>query len=1034
MIPRLLRALWTNRFSVLLLAALVLGAGWATLGRLAETVFPDLSFPKVVVLVSDGQVPVKLMLLAVTRPLELAAQGEPGVRVVRSQTGNGISKLHVYFTSGTDPELAYLLLQARLAHVKLPPGAAMTVRLQTPEVYPFAEYALVSDTTGSAAMQPVFAFQIRPALIGVPGVYKVSGTGRGWPEVNVRLSQRRLAAHDLSAAQVIAALRGAQGPFFSGVLQAYHQQFVVATDPRPADAKALARLMLPLGAPIGAPSASGARAPLALGDLARISTGPPPLIRQAAVAGWRHALVIDVQAQSGVDQVALGRAVRARVAALRRELPPGLRIVPIYDLSGLIASSLHDVWLALILGSAIAWGVVLVFLRRFAAALATLLVVPLSIAATLLVLHALGYGLNIMTLGGLTAAIGALVDHAIVVMERGMHAAAAPDAAGPDPAARRRRAIAGIAQILPAMTGATLTSCLVFVPLIALTGTIGLLFRQMAVTIVVALLASQAVALVVTPVLALWLASGKAPAPTTAGWEARLRRWYLRHLVRAMRRPWPAALVVAALAGVTGLALARLPTGFLPPWDEGVVSVPFRTPVGSSVAETTRVGRTLMRVALADPAVARASVVVGRSFANPRSVPNKGALALVLKQHRAASTQTVMARLHTAFRAADPALIALGGSQVMVNRLGDLSGAHAPLEVFLFGTDSAALHAAGARLAAAFRRSGKFQSIVFKSPSAGAEIAVRPGAVAGLDGLVPADLARALRLRLWGERAGFLLGGEQVLPIRVSTGPAAPPALGALGALPVRLPRAATPAYTPLAGLARLRTLGAVPFVTHQALVPDAYLWLRPAAGEGLSAAAADARAVIAGAHLPAGMTAVLGGYYRQQTRSFRQMAEVLSGTLLILLVLFGFQFGGQRFALPALAAIALAGPGALAALLVAGLNLDSTAFLGILLVFAIAVNNVILIFALRAHPGARHGPAQVALSAAARLRPILMTMLADIGGFLPLAIGIGRGTALLQPLAVAVMGGLALAVFSSLWVAPVLFAALHRWAPGKAA
>ena len=1043
MIRRLLSALWTNRFSVLLLAALVLGAGWASLGRLAETVFPDLSFPKVVVLVSDGQIPVKLMLLRVTRPLELAAQGEPGVRVVRSQTGNGLSKLHVYFTSGTDPELAYLLLQARLAHVTLPPGAVMTVRLQTPEVYPFAESALVSNTIASPAMQPVFAFQIRPALIGVPGVYKVSGAGRGWPEVHVRLSQRRLAAHDLTAGQVIAALRGAQGPFFSGVLQAYHQQYVVATAPRPTDAAALARLMLPLGAPIGQ---QGARAPLPLGALGTVRIGPPPPLHRAAVAGWRHALVINVQAQEGVDQVALGRVVRARIGALRRELPPGLHLVPIYDLSGLIASSLRDVWLALILGSVIAWAVVLAFLRRFAAALATLLVVPLSIAATLLVLHALGLGLNIMTLGGLTAAIGALVDHAIVVMERGMHEAAQPDtdasAAGRSDAEsraalRRQRAIAGVGAILPAMTGATLTSCLVFVPLIALTGTIGLLFRQMAITIVVALLVSQAVALVVTPVLALWLAAGKAPAPRTTGWEARLRRWYLRHLIRAMRRPWPAVLVVAALAGVTVLALARLPTGFLPPWDEGVVSVPFRTPVGSSVAETTRVGRTLMRVALADPAVARASVVVGRSFANPRAVPNKGALALVLKQHRAVSTQTVMTRLHAAFRAADPALIALGGSQVMVNRLGDLSGAHAPLEVFLFGADSAALHAAGARLAAAFRRSGKFQSIVFKSPSAGAEIAVRPGAVASLDGLVPADLARTLRLRLWGERAGFLLGGEQVLPIRVSTGRAAPPALGELGALPVRLPQAATPAYAPLASLARLRIHGSVPFVTHQALVPDAYLWLRPAAGEGLSAAAAEARAVIARAHLPAGMTAVLGGYYREQTRSFRQMAAVLAGTLLILLVLLGFQFGGQRYALPALAAIALAGPGALAALLLAGLNLDSTAFLGILLVFAIAVNNVILIFALGAHPGARpgtpHGPAQVARAAGAGLRPILMTMLADIGGFLPLAIGIGRGTALLQPLAVAVMGGLALAVFSSLWLAPVLFATLHRWVPGEA-
>ena len=157
MTARLLRALWTNRFSVLLLALLLLAAGFATLRVLPETVFPDLAFPKVVVLVSDGELPVKLMLLAVTRPLELAAQGEPGVRLVRSQTGNGLSKLHVYFASGTSSESAFLLFQARLARVRLPPGAHFTARLQTPEVYPFAEYALVSNRVDSAAMPRVAA-------------------------------------------------------------------------------------------------------------------------------------------------------------------------------------------------------------------------------------------------------------------------------------------------------------------------------------------------------------------------------------------------------------------------------------------------------------------------------------------------------------------------------------------------------------------------------------------------------------------------------------------------------------------------------------------------------------------------------------------------------------------------------------------------------------------------------------------------------------------------------------------------------------
>jgi cobalt-zinc-cadmium resistance protein CzcA len=1013
---RFLRGLWANRYSVLLLAALVLAAGVSVFKALPETVFPDVIFPKVAVLVTDSELPAKLMLLEVTRPLELMAQGEPGVRVVRSQTGNGLSKLHVYFSSATNPETAYLLLQARLANAHLPPGAKMSVLLQTPEVYPFAEYALVSNRVDSVTMQPLLAYQIRPALLTVPGVYKVSGTGRGWPEVQVRLSYRRLAAHGLTAAQVVSALRAAQGPFFSGALIARHQQIIVATDPRPANPAALARLTLPLG-PVGR---NGVRLPLALGALGTVRVGPPPLLVDAAVAHWRHALVIDIQPQVGVDQVVLGQQVHARIAALRSRLPPDVKLVRIYDLGGLISTSLHDVWVALILGSVIAWVVVLIFLRRVGAALATLVVVPLSIAATLIVLHLLGLGLNVMTLGGLTAAIGALVDHAIVVMERGMHAR------GSDVMARRRSAIAEAARILPAMTLATLTSCLVFVPLISLTGTIGLLFRQMAIAIVVALVASQVVAVVVTPVLAMWLA-GRGGATGVTGWDVRLRHWYLRHLVHGMRRPWSAAVAVVFLAGLGILGLALLPTAFLPPWDEGVVSVPYRTPVGSSVAETTRVGRTLMRIALADPAVKRASLVVGRSFAYRRSTPNKGALALVLKRHRTVSTQAVMRRLHRAFRAADPALAALSEAQVMVNRLGDLSGSHAPLEVFLFGTDSAALSHAGGRLALALRRTKRFESITFKSASTGSEITVRPRAVARLDGLTAPALAQAVKTRLWGERAGFLLNGEQILPIRVRTGLDAP-TLGGIADLPVHLPASgAASEYAPLGHLAHIGLRRSVPYVTHQALVPYAYIWLKPVPGEGLSAAAAIARAVIAKAKLPNGVTSVLGGYYGQQTRSFKQMALVLGGTLLILLVLFGFQFGGQRMALPAMVSIGLAAPGALAALLVARLSLDSTAFLGILIVYAIAVNNVILIFAVRAHPGAQHGPAQIARAAGSRLRPILMTMLADIGGFLPLAIGVGRGTALLQPLAVAVIGGLALAVLSSLWLAPLIYAVLMR-------
>ena len=1021
---RYLRALWTNRFSVLLLALLVLGAGIAVLPRLSETIFPDISFPKVVVLVTDGQQPVKLMLLRVTRPLELAAQGEPGVQLVRSQTGNGLSKLHVYFTGNVNPQLAYLLLQARLAHVTLPPGAHMTVRLQTPDVYPFAEYALVSNTLDSSAMQSTFAFQVQPALISIPGVYRVSGTGRGWPEVNVRLSPRRLAQHRLTATEVLTALRRAQGPFFSGVLDAYHQQFIVSTTPRPVNAANLANLTLPLGSS----RKNRSKLPLPLDALGSVKIGSPPLLVEAAVNGWKHALIIDIAPQAGVNQVALGHTVRRKITELQAQLPPHMHLVRVYDLSRLIASSLHDVWVALILGSVITWFVVLLFLRRFEAALATLLVVPLAVSATLIVMRLLGLGLNVMTLGGLTAAIGALVDHAIVVIERG-HAVN-----GANRMEKRQQAVAATSRILMPMSLATVTASLVFLPLILLSGTIGLLFRQMAITIVVALVTSQVVALVVTPVLAIWLAGRHRHAAAQAT-GSRLRRWYLRQVIAGMRRPWLLVPIILILALIGAVAFRSLPTAFLPPWDEGVIAVPYRTPVGSTVTETLRVGRDLMRIAQRNPAVARTSVVIGRSFANPRSTPNKGALTIVLKRHRSVTAAAVMAKLQKAFRAADPALVAVSQAQVMVNRLGDLSGSHAPLEVFVFGASQTALHNAGAKLAAAFRHSGKFGSVVFKSLSAGPELEIQPRSRLALYGLTPADIARHLRLHLWGQRSGFLLRGQQMIPIRVRLG-RTPLSPDNIGAIPVPLSMGSTtpprnklppPVYARVSMLAQVKLKGVVPFATHQALVPDSYLWLKPTPGEGLSAAAAAARRLIARTRLPSGMTVVLGGYYAQQKKSFKQMEIVLAVTLLSLLVLFGFQFEGQTKAVAAMVAIALAAPGALAALAVTRLDLDSTAFLGVLLVFAIAVNNVILIFSSGAHPGLRGGPAQVALAAGTRLRPILMTMLADIGGFLPLAIGTGRGTELLQPMAVAVMGGLALATASSLWMAPILYSVFHR-------
>ncbi len=1020
MIRRYLRFQWENRATVALLAALLLLSGWVAFEHLPQSIFPSVDFPKVSVIVHTDDLPVKYMLLAVTEPMEQAAKSEPGVTLVRSQSGMGLTKLHVYFSPKVNPETAYLMLQARLAHIPLPPGAVLSERLMRPNIYPLAEYALVSNTVSSSAMKPVFAFTLRPAILGIRGVYHAHDTGRGWPEVHITLSPRRLAEYHLSAAQVVAALRAYQGPFFSGMLYSFHQQFIVATTPRPVNPAALARLPLP----IGPMSAAGSHTTLSLRQLGSVRMGSPPLIRAAAVPGYRHALIIDVAAQQGTNQVAVSARVRAKLRTLAAHLPAHVHLVPIFDLSRLIRSSLSDVWTALGLGSLIAFLVVYLFLGRGDGALATVVVVPLSVAATMLVLEMLGMGTNIMTLGGITAAIGALIDHAIVIVERGVHGLEGGTAR------RREAALQKVADILPMMTLATLTSCVIFLPLIFLSGTIGLLFRGMAAAVVIALVTSQLIAIVITPAFAIWVAQRQRPVHRLPG-ERWVRRLYGRTLLRGIRKPWLAAPVALTLLAVAAVGAWRLPTAFLPHWDEGIILVPYRTPVGTGVRETLQVGRDLMRIALKNPNVARASVVVGRGFGNPYSTPNKGGITVLLKRHRPDGARQVMRQLRHRFRAAVPDLTTLETQQVMINRLGNMSGSHAPLVVELFGDSSIVLHDAGKRVLGALLASHDFQSVVFKSPSAGPEVQVMPNSLAALQGLTPASLADQLMTRHWGRKAGFLLHGEQIVPIRVKEADSADRTPVNYADTHIRLPNGR---LAPLSQVAHVHLQGVVPYVTHQNLVPFATIKLSPVLGEGLSVAAQRADRIIAKVGLPPGVASQIGGYYREQQRSFRQMMVILGAALLILLVLLGYQFGSQKAAIVAIVSIALTAAGALVALLATGTDLDSTAFLGMLLVFAIAVNNVILIFS-RAHQldGAAPRPASVALAAHQRLRPILMTMLADVLGFLPLAIGIGRGTDLLRPLAISVMGGLVIGTVMTLWLAPVLYCAWWRPTPGAA-
>ncbi|SDC72832.1 Multidrug efflux pump subunit AcrB [Desulfurella multipotens] len=998
-----LNFLWSNKTTVFLCGILIIFGGIFSLFRLPESIFPNVNFPKVSILVHNQYLPVKYMLVSVTRPLEEAARTEPNVTLVRSQTGNGLSKIHVYFNSNVNPKTAYLMLQARIAKINLPPDSNVSIRLMEPNIYPFAEYALVSNKIDSSNIMSYYYFQVKPTVLGINGVYKVEETSRGWPEINIAIDPQKLLQYKISPQEIIHYLILNQGPFFSGVMNYFNQQLNLSTTSID-NIKDLSNFTIPIK------SRNSEFIPLTLDKIADIKIQNPPLIKEAKVSGYKHALIMDILSQNKANEVKVSKELQKVFETIKDRLPSGIKLIKIYDLSDLIKSNLNDVWIALILGSIIALIVVMLFIGRIDGALSVFIVVPLSLSLTFIALYLMGFGLNIMTLGGICASIGAMIDHAIVIIERGLQ----------NIESNAKKRLSGVFKrlkdILLPMSLATITSTVVFIPLIFLPGTLGLLFKHMAIAIIIALIASQLIALTFTPILSMMIVYRKTNKKIIPK-NRKLYFMFSHSLIFFMRRPWISIIIILLVAATGYVCFKNLPTAFLPKWDEGLISVPFRTPVGSSVETTTKIGELLMNEASKNPNVDKVSLMVGRGFGNSFSTPNKAIMMIVLKKDRKESTQKVMLELDKKFKILAPNLISLNSSQIMVNRLGDLSGSHAPLEVFLFGSDPDKLFKEGQKLYKILAKNKDFESVTYKSPSAGPEIEFNPNYFATVNNINSKNLADTIKLYFWGENAGFLLKGEQLFPIRITLKdkPQTIQELKSLNIIHNDMPMA-------LNMLSNINIKNSVPYITHQNLVPYSYIWVKPYSHIGLTKAANDIDNIVKHMNLPHDISYSIGGYYKQQTKSFQNMYLILTIALFILLILFGFQFSSQKCAIVAIIVISSTASFSLLSLLIARLNPDSTAFLGILLVFAIVVNNIILIFSRSKQLSKTHTHKSVALAVRSRLRPIIMTMSADIVGFLPLAIGIGKGTDLLKPLATATIGGLIFGAFASLIIAPSLF------------
>ena len=984
----------------LALAAAV--AGLASAGALPKGVYPEVTFPRSQVVASLPGAPAATVLAGVTRPLEAALSSVPGVEQVLSRTIRGATQLSLFFSPDTDMAQAHQQVLARIAEARqgLPPETEIEAQRVLASSFPILSINLEGDLP-PARMTDLARYTIKPALSGLPGVGLVTVQSSDVPEVQVVLDASRLAAAHLSVPQVADRLRTSNRIQTVARLDSAHELVLGVVTGDLLSAEDVAAVV------VGGTTAQ----PLRVSDLGTVVEGTAPRTSLIRVDG-KPGVIINVARRLGGDILKLDAGVTDALRALQPSLPRGLKLVPVYQQAAFVSEAVKDVRNAVLFGALFAVLVLAFFLRDWRATLVAALSLPLTLAASLLVLRLLGQTLNLMSLGGLAVAVGLVIDDAVVVIE----AVHKHLEAGLSPVEAARR---GTDELFWPVVGTTATTVVVFLPLGLLTGVAGQFFGALSLSLAAAVLISLPIALAVLPSLAARILRPSKHASAGAG----LARRYASALDWGLDKPWVIAAAALTLAGLGVIAMVRVNTDFLPEADEGAYVIDYFAPVASSLAEADALAGKIEEVLRETPEVESFSRRLGAELGPPTAtLSSSGDVAVRLKRKRSRDGDEIMEEQRAKIAALAPGL-RVEFTQVLADMLGDLQGAPEPIEVKLLGPDPAVLRGLAKDAAKRIENIPGLVDFFDGNEGCAPELDVRiDPLLGGRQGLSAGPVGDQLAGQFLGEVATQIRKPDHLEDVRVRVGqdaPGVPP--------PEALSRAQV-----LSGSGQLVPLRALGAESHSC--PPAsqlrnnqrnmvHLTAR-LSGTSLGNAVAAVRARMKAVALPVGYSWELGGLYKQQKESFRSLLAVLAIALVAVAGVLLFQLRSWRRTFAVLAATPLAIAGGLVTLWVTGISLNVSSMMGAVLLVGLVVKNGILLLdhALLAEEERGISPRDAILEAAhARLRPILMTTLATLTALLPLVIGIGAGGSLHRPLALTVVGGLALSTAATLFVVPAL-------------
>jgi CzcA family heavy metal efflux pump len=1005
--------------TIFFFAAVLTVAGIYFAFRVPISVFPETNFPRVVIGVDNGVMPVEQMQVTITKPIEDAVNSVPGLLTVRSTTSRGSAEISLFFDWNQDMFRQLQLVDAALAKVEqtLPATARVTTNRLTFATFPILGYSLTSDTVPQTRLWEIATYDLKPPLNRVAGVSTVVVQGGQVPEFHVVPNLALLQSASVTVPDLVNAIQASNVVDSPGLYEANHQLILGLVGAQVHDADQLRQLVV---------KTTLAGAPVRLADVATVEQATMP-VYTTVTANGKAAVLLNIARQPASNTVAVADAVAAQVKELQRKLPPGVRLEPFYDQSQLVRDSISSVRDAIFIGLILACVILFLFLRDWTSSLIAGLVIPVTIAVTVLVLWLIGQSFNLMTLGGLAAAIGLVIDDAIVVVENiVLHRDAGEHRAG---AVRK-----ALSEITTPLIGSTITPVVVFLPLISVSGVTGSFFRALAVTMTAALLTSLVLALTWTPGLSLVLLGERRSHDAHQGHRAgklmsRVIQVHRQILDWSLSRPlWLGAACLLLVVG-TWAGYRLLGSDLLPEMDEGGFILDYIMPAGSSLSETNRVLEHVERILRTTPEVESTSRRTGLQMGLAAvTEANTGDFTVKLKASRDRGIDEVMQDVRTRIKATEPELD-IEFTQVLQDMIGDLSNAPEPIQIKIFANDPVLLEQLGPRVGEAI---GKIEGVVdvengientLSGPATNFQI---DPIVAARMGFTPTEVSQDATSILDGVTTTYpLISNGRPYTIRVRLGDEH---RSSLDAIQNTVFNSSSGHTTTLASLATIEQLPPQNEIRRENLQRLVVVTGR-LEGSDLGSAMAKVQETVAGLHLPASVRVEYGGTYEEQQKSFRDLLQVL---LLALALVFGVlltEFRNFPAPIAILTSSVLSISGVILALLVTRTSFNVASFMGLIMVIGIVAKNGILLLDADEKFRAAGASAREAMVHAAqrRLRPIVMTAIAAVCGMLPLAFALGAGSQMLQPLAIAVIGGLGVSMLLSLVVTPVVYFLLTR-------